>query len=689
MKISTATIEPGCLPPVPGIDLRQMLRRRLVAAALAQLARSRAEQAELGSAAAWRAYARKLRRRLVDSLASVPFKPANGAMRARLVSQASYAGFSIENVIFESLAGCWVNATVWKPDPRRWAPPWRAIITPVGHNGKYHPSEQHPPQVFAANGFLAVSFDPPGFGEKAAGNNHFEDGVRLYLGGHNPLAFFVADARRVVDYVSGRPDVDGSAGVAMTGVSGGGFTSIVCAAVDARVRIIGPSCFGLPDEDHPIRNGYAGCPETLWFRRFADGLGLQELLIATGFVPALLMAGRHDSVMTEPIMRKLFGGVKQTYAAAGSAEKISTLLDDCGHAYTATQAAAFVRWVRRWWGMPRGTVTIPAGRALKLLAPARLQSRPPTGGGMASFAAEEARKLPTRSVAVAKRNLRALVGRASRVLQVVAGETCGLWTHELTELSLRDGSGWELPAIQLGRRGTRRPSAALVYFDARGRWQALQQWGWLNRAAEVFSATGADLKVLSVDLPGWGDTAPTPSPFDVVGWGGVDRWLAYVSAATGDSVMAMRVREACRVIQWVRRTHGLPLHRIFVGGHGLGANVATYAAWLEGRVAGLVLNEPLWSFAQLATAAKASWPHDAYFPDILKAADLPVALHATGAPAIVVGARDATGALVRRGVGLRSATGPHSRQLAQALTPVTEPQVIQWLHARLARLSQR
>lgn len=686
MRRRHSTVEfPLYAPPAPGRDLRGMLRRKIAATALGQLARSRAEQARLHTPAAWLAYSRKLRRRLVASLASVPYKPAAGPVRARIVSQTRYAGFAIENVVFASLPGCWVNATVWKPDPRRWAPPWRAIVTPVGHNGKYNPSEQHPPQVFAANGFLAVSFDPPGFGENAAGNNHFEDGVRLYPGGYNPLAFFVADARRAVDYVCGRADVDASAGVAMTGVSGGGFTAIVCAAVDERVRIIGPSCFGLPDEDHPIRNGYAACPETLWFNRFADGLGLQALFVAAGFVPALLMAGQQDSIMTAPVMRKLFRGVQGAYGGAGCAGKIATLMDDCGHAYTVTQAAAFVRWVRRWWLLPQTPVRIPSGPELKLLDARRLQCHPPGSTGMAGWAAREVRARPDHA---AKGVLRDLVGQPTPNLQAVAGATCGLWTHELTELSLRDGPDWELPVTWLCRRSDRKPKAVLVYFDARGRWHALQRWGWLTRAAGVFTADGVDLAVLSVDLPGWGDTAPTPSPFDVVGWGGVDRWLAYVSAATGDSMMAMRVREACRVLRWVQRTHGLPLNRIFVGGHGLGANVAAYAAWLEGRVAGLVLNEPLQSFAQLVTTAQPQWPHDAYFPGILRAADFPAAVRAVGVPSIVVGARTASGAVARR-PHARLQWGPRCRLIAAALTPATESTMIGWLHSRLARLSSR
>lgn len=671
-----------------------MLRRRIVATALAQIEASRSEREKLAGAAAWRRYALKLRRRFADSLASTGFKPERGRVRAQSVSQRDCGAFSVENVLFQSLPDCWVNATVWRPDPRRWAPPWRAIITPVGHNGKYNPSEQFPPQVFAANGFLAVSFDPPGFGEKTKGNDHFVDGVRCYLGGHNALGFFLADACRVIDYVSGRPDVDMRGGVAMTGVSGGGMTSICCAAVDERVSVIGPSCFGLPDADHPIRNGYAGCPEMLWFGRFAAGLGLEDLLVATRFVPTLLMAGRHDSVLTAPIMRRLARGAKTAYRGAGASERLALLIDDCGHEYTVPQAEAFVRWVRRWWQLASRERVQRVRGGPRLLKREELECHPPHGGTMASFAAADARRRePLRNLVSARLQLRALAGLnravARRPLRPVKGVSAGLWTHTLTEISLRDGADWELPATWMRRKGAAGPEHILVFFDERGRWSALHQWGWLNRAVELFAPSKANLSVLSVDLPGWGDTAPMPAPFDVVGWGGVDRWTGYVSAATGDSVMAMRLREACRVLRFVRGGRGVPNRRIILGGHGLGANIAALVAWLEGPVAGLVLTEPLAAFAQLATAPKAAWPHDAYFPGILKTADFAETLRAAQTQAIVVGPRDATRGIASAALRRPLAAVPHCTVLPSALGAATEAEIVRWLHARLNSKGKR
>lgn len=655
-----------------------MLRRRLVGTALAQLAAGRSERAGLRGAVAWRKYSAELRRKFSASLVSMGFQAERGPVRARTVGRKNCDGFAIENVIFDSLPDWPMNATVWTPDPRRWAPPWRVIITPVGHNGKYNASEQFPPQVFAANGFLSVSFDPPGFGEKRAGNDHFIDGVRCYLGGHNPLGFFLADVCRAIDYAAGRPDTDLRGGVAVTGVSGGGFSSIGAAIVDRRVSVIGPSCFGLPDEDHPVRNGYAGCPETQWLGRFADGLGLEEMLIAARFVPALMIGGQDDSIITAPIMRRLARGVKQAYQGAGVGERLALLIDDCGHAYTVAQAEAFVRWVRRWWAMaPRAPVQAVRGGP-RLLKPKELECKPPPGLTMASFAAAEARRnRGSRSA----RDLRQLakLDTKLRPLREVRGEPANLWTHELTELSLRDGADWELPATQVRRLSAKGPEQVLIWFDARGRWTALHQWGWLNRAVEFFAPGKFNLSVISVDLPGWGDTRPTPSPFDVVGWGGVDRGTAYLSAATGFSVMAMRLHEAVRVLRHVRPTR--PKRRIFLGGHGLGANIAALAAWLEGPMGGLVLTEPLVAFAELATAPKVAWPHDAYFPGILRIADFAETLRLGRTPAIVVGPRDAAMALASRPLQ----NMPHCTVIPEALNAENEEQLVHWLHARLKR----
>jgi hypothetical protein len=197
-----------------------------------------------------------------------------------------------------------------------------------------------------------------------------------------------------------------------------------------------------------------------------------------------------------------------------------------------------------------------------------------------------------------------------------------------------------------------------------------------------FSAKAVPLGLVTADLPGWGDTRPTPAPWDVVGWGGVDRWLAYVSAATGDSLMAMRVREALRCVAWARREFGVGQREVVLGGHGLGANVAALASFLLGGVGGLVLVEPLAEFAGLATEPKVTWPQDAFFPGILGAVDLPEVLRLGRTPAIVAGARDAGGrTLGKAGTARLRARGV--TVLAEGLSSATETVLVDWLHRQI------
>lgn len=143
--------------------------------------------------------------------------------------------------------------------------------------------------------------------------------------------------------------------------------------------------------------------------------------------------------------------------------------------------------------------------------------------------------------------------------------------------------------------------------------------------------------------------------------------------------MAMRVREAVRCLQWVRRELGVGAKQVILGGHGLGADVAALASFVAGGVGGLVLVEPLAEFAALATEPKVSWPHDAFFPGILGAVDLPEVLRLGRVPAVVVGARDGAGRVLGRAASTRL-RAPRCTVLPEALSSGTEPALIDWLH---------
>ena len=155
---------------------------------------------------------------------------------------------------------------------------------------------------------VAITFDPPGMaGEKHAGNDHFNDGVRCYLTGHSSNRYFVIDALRCIDYLATRDDVDLSNGVGMTGVSGGGTTTMFAALLDDRIALAGPSCCAVPNALHPVLDNYAPCAETLAAGRFKAYDDI-DLLVAAMPTPVLLMAGAGDEVFTPGNERAHGGG---------------------------------------------------------------------------------------------------------------------------------------------------------------------------------------------------------------------------------------------------------------------------------------------------------------------------------------------------------------------------------------------
>ncbi|MFH1569652.1 MAG: acetylxylan esterase, partial [Gemmatimonadota bacterium] len=294
----------------------------------------------------WAEYGQGIRAHVRDAFGAMPFGAAGGPLKTRAVTAFDLGCCRVENLLFESFPGWEVNASVFVP---RGKGPFPAIVIPVGHSGKQHDTYQVPAQAFASLGFLAVLFDPPGQdSEKRPGNDHFRDGVRTFLTGHSSNRYFVLDALRCIDYLETRSDADLRRGVGMTGVSGGGHTTLFAALFDARIACQGPSCCLTRLADHPVGDLYSACPESLWSGRLAAGVDELDVLLASIPTPALYMAGRRDEVFQIEWSRALAREAAAGFGAAGAAGRFAFFEDEGGHAYTLAQVRQFAAWMNRW-----------------------------------------------------------------------------------------------------------------------------------------------------------------------------------------------------------------------------------------------------------------------------------------------------------------------------------------------------
>ena len=384
-------------PVPPTVDLRNMVRAHIVRRCCEGIDAGAARRDKAIAAGAWKAWRDEARRTVRKGLGEMMFGPDGPPLNVRAVSRHERQGYVVENVLFESLPGWDVNGSVYLPLASQYPPPWPGIVVPVGHSGKQFESYQIPAQVFARCGYVAITFDPPGMsGEKRAGNDHFNDGVRCYLTGHSSNRYFVIDALRCIDYLATRKDVDLRNGVGMTGVSGGGTTTMFATLLDERIRASGPTCCAVPNAYHPVLDCYAPCAETLAADRFGAGLDDVDILIAATPTPLLLMAGAADEVFKIEWGRRIAADVKAAYDKIGHADRFRFFSDPGGHSYTVAMAVEFVRWMDRW---VRATPDrkLPAIKRddLEMISPDLLKCRPRQEGNMFSVNAEFARRLRT------------------------------------------------------------------------------------------------------------------------------------------------------------------------------------------------------------------------------------------------------------------------------------------------------
>ena len=598
----------------------EMLRRHLVARGHAGLQ---------AGAQRWATDPTGVRARFAGYYGDLPAEFSARPLQARVVGRGQGPGYRYENVLFESHPGWEVNATVFLPADL--PPPYPPVIVSVGHSAKTRPSYQLPCQYFARAGFAALTYDPPGMaGEKQPGNDHFADGVRCYLTGDTSSRYFVGDALRGVDYLLGRPDIERRHGVAATGVSGGGNTSIFAALLDDRITVIGPSCCFAPQGWLVLDAAYASCPETLMPGRLRDGIDDPDLCAALAPRPLLLMAGREDEVFDIAATARDAARIADRYAAAGAAGHFRFFTDEGGHAYTLRQAAEFAGWVRQWWKLPAPhPLPAPVEADFPLLDPAAMQCRPDPLVNMHSLTMARAAALagtrPDRPSVETIRRLNGFTGSMPPPQLAARGSARRIWFHTWQEWLLTTESGITVPVTVMDP-GADHP--ALWHFDEADRTSGIARGGWLTAAVGHLDRTGPQACLVTADLRGRGETAMAMHPFEAVNWGAPDRFAAYVGAAIGDAPEAMRLRDAWQLAQVLP-----PRSRTVLSATGAAGPVALHlAALLPGRFAAVVLRDTPASYAHLLATDGFDWPHDLVLPGVLRHYDLPDLAAVAGCP---------------------------------------------------------
>jgi dienelactone hydrolase len=148
-------------------------------------------------------------------------------------------GYRIKKLRYEALPGMWIPALLYEPDQLAGRVP--AVLNVNGHTslGKQYPPKQLRCINQAKRGLLALNIEWLGMGQLSSGGFSHARMNQLDLCGTSGLAPFYLCMKRGLDVLLSLENTDPKR-VAVTGLSGGGWQTIVLSALDTRVTLTNP-----------------------------------------------------------------------------------------------------------------------------------------------------------------------------------------------------------------------------------------------------------------------------------------------------------------------------------------------------------------------------------------------------------------------------------------------------------------
>jgi len=183
--------------------------------------------------------------------------PQRTAPNVRLMGTTQAEGFRIQKLLFDSQPGFHVPALLYIPDGLSDGQKLPAILISPGHLPSGKVSDYTSAAIFARNGFIVLSYDPIGQGERLQYPNptapneslatrptgeHGEASLQPMLIGDTVNRYMLWDAIRGIDYLSTLPQVDPKR-IGAFGCSGGGAITALLGALDSRLAATAIACY--------------------------------------------------------------------------------------------------------------------------------------------------------------------------------------------------------------------------------------------------------------------------------------------------------------------------------------------------------------------------------------------------------------------------------------------------------------
>lgn len=469
------------------------------------------------------------------------------------------AGYRIRKLRYEIVPGFYSAALLYEPEKLEGKLP--GIVNVNGHVGPPGKSVEYKQKRcinFAKHGILALNLEWFAFGELANPENGHWFGAHLDLVGANAEGLFYLEMRKGLDYLSNHPNVD-RARLGVTGLSGGGWQTIILSAFDERVTVSVPVA------------GFSSMTTKVAARAYGDlgdyeqnGTDLQDGQDYTHFTamraprPTLLINNAEDDCCFRgPLVKPLiYDAIRPFFALFGREDDFAyhENRDPATHNYQLNNRLAAYRFIGEHFGLPAITNEIPIGNELRSYDElvVGLPKDNLTILGLAKKFAGEIRREPLPSGDAA---IQTWAGRERKKLADIVrykpAELSSVWTVANTKnkgletfsylFEMNNG----LNANGVWLKGIVSPENApvTIVLDARGK----------KAAAEIIAdRVNRDEQVLALDLlftgDAWKDTEPSS--------------YAQLLDSLGDRTVGLEAAQLIAVAKWMRLRSGMPKVRL-------------------------------------------------------------------------------------------------------------------------------
>ena len=279
----------------------------------------------------------------------------SGPLNPRITGHIQGENYTIETVIFESLPGFYVTANLYRPNK---AGRYPGVLLQAGHTQEGKPEGQRLAANLALKGFVVLAFDPVGQGEREqtydrrvdralAGwsvPEHIQAGAQSLLIGESVARYFIWDAKRALDYLVSRPEVD-PARLGAVGCSGGGALTTFIGVLDARIKAVAPACFinsyrllfAGPDPDSEM-----SLPGLL-----SSGLDMADYVELSAPTPWLILATDGD-YFTPAGAKLVYEEARRWFGFYGAVDKLRFFVGGGPHGTPRETREAIYEWMIRW-----------------------------------------------------------------------------------------------------------------------------------------------------------------------------------------------------------------------------------------------------------------------------------------------------------------------------------------------------